>query len=242
MKTLAERLKFLRLKRGFKSKSVAAQAIEISYGTYQGYEYGLLPGRNNYKKIADFYGCSLLWLRDGEGDPFPSAGGPDPARDHLAGVGKVIDTPPPRQDTPPTYSKDASASSPRRAQPEPQAHTGVEIRISEALRMTASVLESGTSYATALYLNIVHFDRAVCAETTISKCQEDLRTQGDLIAKMQARLDELEKRNSRFDELEKQNSDQAREIRELKRSSGDSPPIALTMAHAARTGTEDPAT
>lgn len=51
-----------------------------------------------------------------------------------------------------------------------------EFRVSEALTMCAHVLESGTSYATALYLNIQHFDRAVTAESrmaTLEAKQQD---------------------------------------------------------------------
>jgi transcriptional regulator with XRE-family HTH domain len=173
MKTLAERLKFLRQKKGFKSKSVAAQAMNMSYGTYQGYEYGLFPGRDNYKKIAVFYGCSLLWLRDGEGDPYP---GVQPTGPGDSGQEKL----PPAS----LYVKEGTAAFAPNAPGTRQAPAGPEIRISEALTMTAHVLESGTSYATALYLNIVQFNRAVSAEATISKCQDN-------IANLQAQVDAL---------------------------------------------------
>jgi chromosome segregation ATPase len=46
--------------------------------------------------------------------------------------------------------------------------------------MTARVLESGTSYATALYLNIKHFDRAIAAEARIAQIEQN---QADLQAK-----------------------------------------------------------
>ena len=41
-------------------------------------------------------------------------------------------------------------------------------RISDAMAMAARVLESGTTYAIALYLNIEHFDRAIQAETRVT--------------------------------------------------------------------------
>jgi uncharacterized coiled-coil protein SlyX len=46
------------------------------------------------------------------------------------------------------------------------------IRISEALQATARVLESGTSYAVALFLNIQHFDRAIKAESRITDLEQ----------------------------------------------------------------------
>ncbi len=50
-----------------------------------------------------------------------------------------------------------------------------EFKVSDALTMTARVLESGTSYAMALLLNIQHFDRAIQAETRITQLEKDLR-------------------------------------------------------------------
>ncbi len=41
--------------------------------------------------------------------------------------------------------------------------------------MAARVLESGTSYAIALQLNIQHFDRAIQAETRITQLEKNLQ-------------------------------------------------------------------
>jgi septal ring factor EnvC (AmiA/AmiB activator) len=95
--------------------------------------------------------------------------------------------------------------------------------------MCTQVLESGTSYATALYLNIQHFDRAVKAEIFGKKCQEDLELMNKIIQKMQDRMDKLEKENKNLDA----------EINKLKRSDGDCVPINLNLDAAAPTGTED---
>jgi transcriptional regulator with XRE-family HTH domain len=205
---LSGRLKWLRKRFGLSSKSAAAEALNIKYGTYQRYEYGGQPSRKNYKIIADYYKCSLPWLITGEGEPFPGEAasrhdvdGPDPA---------------------PPHREEAPASAEARRAP-------IEFRISDALAMTARVLESRTSYATALYLNIVHFDRAVSSESIVSKCEEDLRAQGELLTKMQARLDDLENQNKTL----------TQEIRELKGVSGDCPPIALGLESAAPTGTDE---
>jgi len=60
--------------------------------------------------------------------------------------------------------------------------------------MAARVLESGTSYAKALYLNIEHFDMALKSEVRISKLerkQNDLFTEINLLKK---HIDDLKKR------------------------------------------------
>ena len=98
--------------------------------------------------------------------------------------------------------------------------------------MTARVLESGTSYATALYLNIVHFDRAVQSESVVKRCEDNLQEMHGAIFQMQTRLDELERENKRLN----------KEIKALSEVSGGSPPIALGLDHAARTGTDDQGT
>ena len=50
---------------------------------------------------------------------------------------------------------------------------GGEFKVSYALTMAARVLESGTSYAIALLLNIQHFDRAIQAETRITQLEKN---------------------------------------------------------------------
>lgn len=57
-------------------------------------------------------------------------------------------------------------------------------RISDAVAMTCRVLESGTSYATALYMNIEHFDRAVSAEQRLATLEQELES-------LRAELDEI---------------------------------------------------
>lgn len=74
---------------------------------------------------------------------------------------------------------------PAAARPQPQAEVR-DFRISDAIAMTAQVLESGTSYATALYLNIQHFHRAITAEERITQLEKTL-------AAMQEQIDNLKK-------------------------------------------------
>jgi hypothetical protein len=196
-----------------------AKILGTNKNTLAGYrhEKGLLKGEV-IDNLVSHYNFSPMWLFKGEGEPFPGA------RAKYRDVCET-ETPDPPKSEHLINEKAAIYATPGAK----QAPTGTEIRISDAMTMTARVLESGTSYATALYLNIVHFDRAVSAETTMFKCQEDLHKQGELIAQMQTRLDEMDREAKTLRE----------EIRELKRESGGCPPIALGMDHAARTGTDD---
>ncbi len=134
-------------------------------------------------------------------------------------------------DSPATYNKDTAPPPPSAGHDphHPAAAHAQEFSIAEDLILAAKVLESRTHYATALHLNIRSFIGGVSAEATISKCQDDLRAQGELLAKLQTRVDDLDNQNSKLRE----------EIKSLKGFSGGSPPIDLGMDHAAPTGTED---
>jgi len=104
-----------------------------------------------------------------------------------------------------------------------------DIKISEALRMCSAVLESKTSYAIALYHNLVHFDRAVKSENLYNQCHDDLIAVNKTLSEMRTRMDGMEEDNKKLKD----------EIKLLLDHSGGSAPIKLTMDHAAPTGTED---
>lgn len=103
----------------------------------------------------------------------------------------------------------------------PPPDKGQEFRISDALSMCASVLESGTSYATALYLNIQHFDRAVKAESQISLVIQQNKQQENKIAaletenarmqiqltNLQSAVEKLQERNGKPSESKGENND-----------------------------------
>jgi hypothetical protein len=178
MKTLAERLKWLRSERGLKSKKVAAVAIGIRYGTYQRYEYGGNPSETHWKKLIEFYCCSRSWLQQYRS------------------------------------SRSSSLTSP----------IG-EFKIRDVVYMATQILESGTSYAHALYLNIVHFDRALQGETRIEKCEGDIRRLEGEVESMKKMVEKLSEENKL-----------------LKGCGGSSAPIDQGPAAADPTGTDDPKT
>jgi hypothetical protein len=67
-------------------------------------------------------------------------------------------------------------------------------KISEMIAMTARVLESGTTYAIALALNIQHFDRAIQAESRIHDLEKNV---ADLLREcetMKSRMADMERR------------------------------------------------
>ena len=70
--------------------------------------------------------------------------------------------------------------------------------ISESLTMTARVLESGTTYAIALRLNIEHFYRAIEAENKLKQLEQKMMTFEDRIKKL-----ELENVNKKINTKEK---------------------------------------
>jgi hypothetical protein len=158
------------------------------------------------------YNFSSDWLDSGRGEPFPGARIKYPevcGHEESTGVHEIMDS----------YGKEANK----------HLNQGREFRISDALTMCTRVLESGTSYATALYFNIEHFDRAVKSEFNQSKYIDDLQTMNESLSKMQTRMDEVEKDNKKLKE----------ELKTMQGLSGDSAPIALSVDHAAHTGTDD---
>jgi choline dehydrogenase-like flavoprotein len=91
--------------------------------------------------------------------------------------------------------------------------------------MATNVLLSNTSYAYALYLNIVQFSRAIMGD--------------DRIVNFEKKYKEMEKR---IEELEKSIKVLSEENRALKEWAGESAPIEHDQAAAARTGTDESAT
>jgi transcriptional regulator with XRE-family HTH domain len=203
---LGKRIAWLRINFGMEQKE-AADKIGIIYGTYQPYEYGKHPSRRKMEQILSFYRCSSSWLLTGEGVPYPEKE-PQNTQPHdnsiiLNGIRDQIGR------------ENVKGSD--------------NVKISDDLTLAAKVLESGTSYATALHLNIRAFARSIQAEERIAQVE---RNQLDFERKMQSRMEGLEKTIKR---LEVEN-------KALKGCAGDSPPFSLSPANCAPTGTEDPET
>ena len=137
--------------------------------------------------IKDFcseFNVNELWFLKGTGEPFPGA-----YQCYREVCGPEMPSPAA------LYIKEAAAAFAQNAPGARQAPVGPEIRISEALTMTARVLESGTPYAIALYLNIQQFAGAIDALKEIKVCQESI---ADLQAQMDALRREINKSTGCF--------------------------------------------
>ena len=189
-----------------------------------------IPKHEFIKAFCSKYNYNESWFLYGVGEPFPGARakypevcGPMPGMsyDELAGGagrgGPVADP--------------AGAFTPR---PLPEqageaVQAAQEFKISDALAMAARVLESGTTYGIALYLNIVHFDRAVIMEAHHQRCLDEMREMKEKIDKMQGGLDEVNKTVKRLEE----------ENRDLRGTPGSSVHTTPALDAAARTGTDE---
>lgn len=76
----------------------------------------------------------------------------------------------------------------------------LDFSLPEAMRMVTDVLTSRTSYATALYLNIQHFDRAIQAENRIGVLEDENKRLNRKIEGLEGRLTALEDKLSRGDQ------------------------------------------
>ena len=154
------RLKSLRKRLGL-TQTATAQKVGIGYGAIQCHESGGRPNRNNLKKYLALYGCDEAWLLFGKGEPFPGKsdedffvkepGAPYNARERESEKGGVE-----------TLGLGPTNGS-----------IHEQFKLSEALTAAARVLESKTSYAVILHLNIQHFDRAIQAETRIIQLEQN---------------------------------------------------------------------
>ena len=154
-----------------------AEAIRVNRKTVEKWESKKqenLPNGETLRRIARTFeesNVNLNWLLTGDGEPFPGARSQFP---QMCGPetpyikGAVVPITQVVQDTEPTF------------------------KISEDLMMVTRVLESGTSYAAALHLNIVHFDRAVTAEQKISDLEADNKAIRKGNEQLRTRMDSLE--------------------------------------------------
>ncbi|MGD0280675.1 MAG: helix-turn-helix transcriptional regulator [Smithella sp.] len=113
---------------------------------------------------------------------------------------------------------------------------GQKNKTSEAIKLCIYVMESGTSYADALFHNLVHFDRAVKSELAQKQYQLDLQTVNNKYLELEKSLSEM---RTRMDEVIAENKKLRDEKKILLGLNGDSAPTTLTVDQVAPTGTED---
>jgi uncharacterized coiled-coil protein SlyX len=162
--------------------SVAGFAEKIGAGesTVNTWNNGQIPKGSFLKRIHSLFSVNINWLLTGEGEPY------------------IID-------------KDKAGASTREEitiykDGNEAAEDG--FKVSGALTMAARVLESGTSYAMALYTNIQHFDRAIQAEARITELEKKDEAQTDRINHLEGECETLRKR---LEALEARIASQAKE-------------------------------
>jgi transcriptional regulator with XRE-family HTH domain len=142
------------------------------------------PGGEILKEMCFKFHANISWLLTGEGEPYlmkrdstePTAYENEevPEHNHVnAPESEYVNRP----------RKDARS-----------------FKISEALAMAARVLESRTSFAAALYLNIEHFDRAIQAESRITELEESQKKLEEKMAAVESQLTKLTPTNPELKE------------------------------------------
>ena len=169
----AERLIRLRLElplRNLKPVKIktAAKEAGVNLNSYGNAENGIIPGDAVLTKIARYFGVSedyLLGKDQGDTQTRQAHEKVPPYIKEKVTAAPIIDS----QDSLKNY----------------------QFKLSESLTKAAEVLESGTSYATALHLNIVHFHRAIQAESEIAELRAENK-------ELKARIERLEEKMDKF--------------------------------------------
>lgn len=183
----------------------AAELIGVSLRSLQGHEKNEhRPGNNVLNRYIKVYKCDKHWLLTGEGDSYRK-----PIRGSQAVIAS-IDGDDGEKDLDGDHRGDTHGSNKYNLgqkkifhvrSPDPDYEYGPRraYTVHEALLMATRVLESDTSYADALYLNIQHFDRAIQAEERLSIIEDENKHQLDRIVSLE---DECEKFKKRIEDLE----------------------------------------
>ncbi len=172
----AIRLKNRREEIGLTQKELAKK-IGADKNTIQNYEAGGYPKGDYSILLAKELRCTLDWLLMGEG-PVPESVINDTVKVSDVFRGELRDQ---HERIKEEWVVDASGN--ERSRP---------FKLSDAITMAARVLDSGTSYAYALYLNVLHFDRAINAENRIANLEKENGDIKQRLADLEKRLDEKE--------------------------------------------------
>jgi len=174
--------------RGDLDRDAFGAKIGVSGRTVQRWELNNeLPKGKEVVKIAEVFNVNAHWLLTGNGDPY--------IKDRIRGSPQNIQEP----------NQNYSASG---ADNDSEEISMQDFRMSDALTMCARVLDSGTSYATALYLNIQHFNRALTAEERLAHLEYCQKSLEDKVNALAAKLDT-------FEEVQEQNNFLRKEVNRL---------------------------
>jgi len=173
----------IKMIRGSLTQKRFAEKIGVHIGTVQLYETGNIPKGDVLQRICENFGVNINWLLTGKGKP---------CLHYLNDMEKVDVT---INDQAPFYGlrKQLGEKNGDETPGAERLNTPIheDFKLSEALTMAARVLESHTSYAGALYLNIQHFDRAIAAEKRIAQLEEKDKQLEERISLLEKKLLEL---------------------------------------------------
>jgi transcriptional regulator with XRE-family HTH domain len=175
--------------RGDLSKTEFSKRIGISQASLSNYETkNKTPKGDVIQRICKEFGVDLQWLLTGQESP-----------DFTLSMDRKIKV---SSGTELSTGKDQGGAV---AESEGEYATNA-FKVSEALTMAVKVLESNTSYATALYLTIQHFYRAVQSEERFVNLLDDKKKQDKKLKNLENNSGKLKKRIDRLEnKLRKQN-------------------------------------
>lgn len=178
-----------------------AKELGINVSTIQVWDDTHLPKGDILQRMHDVFNVNVTWLLTGQGDPYikdRKKDGPLHIKDKSGLWGKTDQIE--FEGTPFTVTKFSLEDAPDDTKADIRSD---KIKVSEALTMAARVLESNTTYATALYLNVQHFDRAIRAEGRLLHFEKVNDAQAAKILDLESRLAALEKKIRSLEEKQK---------------------------------------
>jgi len=181
------------------SDAELAKRLSIDKNTIAAYrnKKGMIKGEFIENLIKE-YGFSPAWIFTGEGEPFPGARNKYPDACGPLPETTVSHTPPPADALP---ERGAVVGEDPAQYPafDPMA----------AVSLAAQVLGSKSSYAHALYLNIVHFNRAIKVEQRNADLESDMKKISAELNKLKTEVIELRRQLNLIREARERSEDLA---------------------------------
>ena len=177
--SIGERIKKIR---GDLSRKEFMKRIGVSQASLTNYETkNMTPKGEVLQKICKEFGADLQWLLTGEESP-----------EFRLSLDREISV---NQDRAfaLTHVQDGAVAESQ------EEYATNAFKVSEALTMAVKVLESNTSFATALYLDIQHFYRAVQSEERFINLLDEKKKLEKKVQDLEKNCEKLKKRIDRID-------------------------------------------
>ncbi len=209
-------------KKHLTNKTISIE-LGLKPGTLAQYRSGRIrPPINVISLFCEKYDFSEKWFYAGKGEPFPGARlqhpeicGPEEPEERpskAATARQPMDEPgrwaleaeilQPVNERTPEYNRDVRKGVPKDDQYPTFPNSSFDL--AKAIELAVRVLGSGTSYAYALYLNVIHFDRAILAESRIAVLEKKCEELEKKVEKLLNIADKVEKLEAENRELNRQ--------------------------------------